>query len=96
MHPAVRPQSLPAQTPPLPGDCQNPQLRLFACWWSETEAEAQAIAAVGGHAPSPNRGTGTAGKINGTIQYFEVAGFSSGKEMELHPPNPAAPHGGSE
>ena len=38
-------------------------LRLLACWWSETEAEAQGEVAEGGLAPVPIRGTGDVRRV---------------------------------
>ena len=53
---SVRPQSLPAQAPPLLGG--SLRLTPLLAGRSETEAEAQAEVADGGPAPAPNRGTG--------------------------------------
>ena len=52
----VRPQSPPAQAPPLLGG--SLRLTPLLADRSETEAEAQVVEAAGGPEPEPNRGTG--------------------------------------
>ena len=39
-------------------------LRLLACWWSETEAEAKVVEAAAGRAPEPIRGTGDVRRVD--------------------------------